>query len=178
MDHGWAHRPPSAFSRLTQSLHLLGKLPTAAAVTIKPDSSLALATLPFSLPPQITPVIISLVQNELLQLQPRQLFHLGANAEVWWLGPRGTPFRAAGGVGMEGAEGTGWPRAWAANHPSPQVPIRAWPPFPSSLGLQMSSLPAAPRTGAGLVHSVPLTESCPTPNTGSGSVPSQEPSQV
>ena len=83
MDHAWADRPPSAFSCLTQSPHLLGKLPAAAAATIKPDSSLALATLPFSHPPPLTPAIISLVQNELLQLQPRQLFHLGASAGTW-----------------------------------------------------------------------------------------------
>lgn len=80
MDRGWADRPPSAFFCRAWSAHLLGKVPAAAAATIKPDSSLALATLPFSLPPPITPAIISLVQNELPQLQPRQLFHLGASA--------------------------------------------------------------------------------------------------
>lgn len=68
MDHGWADRPSSAFSRLARSPHLPGKLPTAAAATIKPDSSLALAPLPFALPPPITPAIIFLVQNELPQL--------------------------------------------------------------------------------------------------------------
>lgn len=147
MDHGWADRPPSAFSCLAQSPYLLGKLPAAEAATIKPDSSSALATFPFSLPPPITPAIISLVQNELLQLQPRQLFHLGANAGAWWLGPRGLPswLEVGSGDGVEDRESR---RAWAPTYPSPWAPVKAWPPFPASPGVQTPP-PSFPRAFKG-----------------------------
>lgn len=107
----------SAFSRLAQSPiswanHPLRQQQQSSLIL------LALATLPFALPPPITPAIISLVQNELLQLQPRQLFHLGASAGAGWLGPRGMPSWTAGGNGNGGGQEGG------------QAPIKAHPRHP------------------------------------------------
>lgn len=132
--HGWADRPPSASARLTRPPHLLGKPPTAAAATIKPDSSGPCSPL-FSLPPPVTPAIISLVQNELLQLQPRQLCHLGASAGTWWLGPRGMPLWAAVGRRNRGMESRGHQELRHTHtHPSPWAPTKARPPYPASPG--------------------------------------------
>lgn len=118
---------------------------------------LALATLPVALPPPITPAIISLVQNELLQLQPRQLFHLGASAGAGWLGPRGMPSWTAGGNGNGGGrEGV----AWSLGTHSPLLPGSHQSSSPTSPGVQT---PWAPH--AGLAHPVLLTESCPAPST-------------
>lgn len=92
---GWADRPPSSSS---QSPHLLGEPPAAAAATITPDSFWPCLPPPCS-PSPIAPAIISLVQNELLQLQPRQLFHPGASTGAGWLNPRGA-YVLQGGMRM------------------------------------------------------------------------------
>lgn len=142
MDHGWANRPSSAFSRLARSPHFLGKLPTAAAATIKPDSSWPFAPLPFALPPPITPaIIIFLVQMSFRSCSPDSCSILEP-----MLGPggwvlEGHPPGQQSGWGKV-VEGSGSLRAWASTHSSPQTPIKVCLPSPASLGVQ--TLPACP----------------------------------
>lgn len=90
--------------RLLPVSRLLGKPATAAAATITPDSFWPCRP-PLCSPSPIAPAIISLVQNELLQLQPRQLFHPGASTGAGWLDPRGAyVLLRQGGMGMREKE--------------------------------------------------------------------------